>query len=197
MPWVNFMTERTDMGYIVRKDLSDTSKKIMEIAIDNGWSGLRNFEGDGHVIIALVRNDESLGIEWLHNDFHVAHYYIFDRMLAFTTLKDVGDVVRGWPDLIELFKWFPNANKPFLTTKYRRLPFALDADNEEILAKIVERPVFWWDAGASKIRVDVVMKPKGAKTNRIVDMGHRKLLHFNGARDGFKSLLVDAILKVG
>lgn len=185
------------MKYVVSTDVLNRSNKIMEIAKDNGWVGSVTIEATGHVVIAIIREDESLGIEWLHNDFHVAHYYIFDRMLALPTLKEVGDVVRGWPDLLQLFRWFPNMNRPTLTAKYRRLPFELDADNEEILSKIVGRSVFWWDSIESRPRVDVVMKPKGAKTNRIVDMGHRKLLHFNGARDGFKSLMVDAILKVG
>lgn len=172
---------------------------VGNIAGDNGWkANLKSETVDSQRVTTLVgtRNDESFMMQWHGAKLFAAEYLIFDRVEKITHSKEMIEKLSGWPDLIKLYKWFPNMNRPLLTEKYRKLPFSLDDPNEEIIAKLLGNKIFWYGHETAKLHVDVVL-PKQKDKSRIQDIGHRKLFHFIGAQAGFRSVMLDTLIKVG
>ena len=172
---------------------------VGSIAAQNGWKGKLDSEVvDGQRITSLTgrRNDESFYAYWEDEKLSRAGYFIFSRETRLTCAKQLIEKIEGWPDLIKLYKWFPDANRPNLTQTYRKLPFDLDDDDEEIISKLLGRKLFWYGHESTKIHTDVVLKSKSKKI-RIQNVGHRKLFHFIGAQAGFRSVLLDTLIKVG
>ena len=179
------------------------ANKIAKIAVENGWkghldsdvleNGLRTTELTAH------RNDEQILVYWINEKLDHAVYSIFGKTTNLTCSKQVIDKVKGWPALADLFNRFPKANRPNLVRTYRKLPFDLDGPDDEIITKLLGAKLFWYGHETAKIHADVVLPPTKAKSKhyRIVNVGHRKLFHFIGAQAGFRSVILDTLLKVG
>lgn len=179
---------------------------IGRVAHQYDWKGNYSsdvIEGQRITTITGQRNDEYFQMQW--NDEKLAHAIYFIHVgsekheIKITTAKKMMEKLSDWPDILDIFKWFPKANRPLLVQKYRRLPFDLEEDsNEEIISKLLGCKIFWYGHQTAKYHTDVVLPTMGNKTykTRIVDIGHRKLFHFLGAQAGFRSVLLDTLLKV-
>jgi hypothetical protein len=176
--------------------------KLGRIAKENGWHGSIESEVVGTERITLLeatRNDELMRVNYVDNTMVGADYSIFDYQLKLHTACLVEDKLRDWPDLLKLFKLFPHMNRPTLVERYRRLPFSPEDSNDEIMSKLVGHKLFWYSHEHAALRCDVVLPPRGAKASsyRIQDVGHRKMFHFIGVQAGFRSVLLDTLIKVG
>lgn len=176
------------------------AKMIAMVAVEQGWKG--NIKRDRNIVcLKAFRNDEQIQVQWMNGKLKYAKYKIFNKSFNLTCQKQVTEKLCGWPDLRDLFKWFPKIDRSSLVEKYRDLPFELDDDNDEIMSKLVGRKIFWYcRREPSKISCDVVLLPKGAKSKhfRVVNVGNnRKMFHFVGTAIGFRSVLLDTIVKVG
>jgi hypothetical protein len=181
------------------------AKFIGKIAHQHNWKGNISSEVvDGQRITSVAgnRDDEAFSMQWTGEKLTEATYSIGVNedihAIKITHSKKMIEYLTGWPDIFDLFKWFPNANRPLLVEKYRKLPFSMDDDNEEIISKLLGCKIFWYGHQSTKYHTDVVLPTMGNKTykTRIVDIGHRKLFHFIGAQAGFRSVLLDTLLKV-
>jgi hypothetical protein len=94
---------------------------------------------------------------------------------------------------------FPSMNRPKLVETYRKLPFEHSEPNDVIMPKLLGQQLTWYSHEHNKITTDLVLYPKGAKSKqyRIADVGHRKIFHFIGSQAGFRSVLLDTVIKVG
>lgn len=174
------------------------AKLLAMTAVENGWKGNIKKSSDTVTLVA-ERNHEKVVVRWVDGKLNRAQYSIFDRKWKLTCQKQVTEKLCGWPDLSNLFKWFPKMNRPTLVEIYRDLPFEFDDPNEEIMAKLIGRKLFWYCRESAKMRCDVVLPPtkSSSKNYRVVNVGHRKMFHFVGAQIGFRSVLLDTIIKVG
>lgn len=179
-------------------------KILTETAKQHGWTGNLQSEvidGVRYTVLTMARNDESVALQYHDNTYYKGDYYLFDKHWHVHCASLVLERLAGWPDLLKLFKWFPNMNRPNLVGVYRQLPFNFEEPNEDIIAKLIGRQLFWYSHEAAKLHVDVVLVPRNAtsKNFRIVDVaeGSRKLFHFMGASVGFRSVLLDTVIKVG
>jgi hypothetical protein len=187
--------------------------KIAEHAVKQGWKGKLNSDMCSGLIgsirlyekpyrettLVLIRNDEMLVITWINNEAKFFDYSIYDESHSdITSLAQCKEIIFGWPDLLELYALFPHKNQIEITKTYKRIPFDWEtATDEEIISKLVGRKVFWYDHKAARIRVDVVMNIKvKSKVDVVQPVGHRKLFNFNGAESGFRSVILDTLLKV-
>lgn len=171
---------------------------VGKVAHEHNWKGKlasETINSERHTMLSAMRNDERLEMEWRNEKLCRAEYFIFDRKIKLTCSKQAIDKVTGWPDILKLFEWFPNMNRPNLVQTYRNLPFSVEDDNEEIISKLLGCKIFWYGHETSKYHTDVVLPKKSAKV-RIQDVGHRKMFHFIGAQAGFRSVLLDTVLKV-
>ena len=178
------------------------ASKLAKAAKANDWHGsFTSEEIDGHRITRLevTRNDEYVLVMYRDNAMVQAVYRILNEEQRLHCASVVLERLQGWPDLLKLFKTFPKANRPLLVEKYRQLPFSFDEPNDQIMAKLLGRKLFWYYHENSKMVCDVVLMPRKSDTKnfRIVDVGHRKMFHFIGAQAGFRSVLLDTLLKVG
>lgn len=179
------------------------AKKLARVAKANGWSGTLDSEVIDSVrttTLQATRNDEAITVCYTDNTMTYGVYRIFDRIISLQCASDVKEKLQGWPDLLKLLKWFPRENKPNLVNTYRHLPFSFDEPNDVIISKLLERKLFWYSHEGRKIEYDVPLplKTKTSKQKtRIVDVGHRKLFHFIGVQVGFRSMLLDTLIKVG
>lgn len=175
------------------------AKRIARIAVENGWQG--NIQHDkGATLLTAERNDESIIVGWQDNVMINAAHYILGKETQLHCAKQVLEYVEGWPDVLKLFRWFPNMNRPTLVEKYRRLPFDWENDDDDtIISNLIGRQIFWYSHISMKMYCDVVLEPKGKKSNKfeIKHVGHRKMFNFIGAQAGFRSVLLDALVKVG
>lgn len=176
--------------------------KLASAAKRNDWHGTFNSEeidGVRVTVLDVHRNGESLRVDYLGNQMRPGKYDLHGRTWTVHSASDALAKLEDWPDLIKMFKWFPNMNRPTLVETYRRLPFSMEDSNEDIIAKLIGTKLFWYCHISQKINVDVVMQPRRSdgKNFRIADVGHRKLFHFIGAQCGFRSVLLDTLIKVG
>lgn len=173
-------------------------KTMIDIAVENGWKGnvSREFhEGTRIIIFYAKRNDETIKITWHGTRFKGGNYGFFDKVTMIPSSGQALKKIQGWPDIISLFKSVPIGARPALAAKYVKLPFDLASDDDEtIIEAMIDRKVFWYNRIDSKIEVDVMMR---SKKNRIQPVGHRKLLHFISPVVGFRSVLLDQVLRVG
>ncbi|QNN99721.1 hypothetical protein PBI_ROPE_62 [Mycobacterium phage Rope] len=180
--------------------------KAMKIAVTakrNNWHG--NIEAplvDGirHTTVIATRNDERLEVSYKGNAYEAGEYRIFDRRQNLHCASVALEKVEGWPDILDLFKAFPNKNKPNLVETYRRLPFDEHTDTPEfIMEQMIGRQLFWFSHEYNRLDFDVVLQPRksNSKNFRIAPVGHRKIFHFMGAKAGFRSVILDTIIKVG
>lgn len=183
------------------------AKFIGKIAAQHDWKG--NMASDissGDIRVTTItgqRNDEYFQMQWTGEKLSHATYFIaIDGQrhdVKITHSKKMIEYLTGWPDIIKMYQWFPEVNRPWLTERYRKLPFSMDDPNEKIIECLVGQKISWYGHQSVKIHEDVVLpkKSKTLKTLHIVDIGHRKLFHFMGAQAGFRSVLLDTLLKVG
>ncbi len=178
------------------------AKRIARISIDNDWKGHLSSgiakNGVRTTELTAKRNDEQILVFWVNEKFDHAIYSIMGKVTNLTCSKQVISKIEDWPDLIDLFNKFPNANRPNLVSVYRKLPFDINGDNAEIIPKLIGTRMYWYGHESTKIHTDIVLPPTKAKSKqcRIVDVGHRKLFHFIGAQAGFRSIILDTLLKV-
>lgn len=178
------------------------AQQIARIAVENGWKGKINTEMQGIqedsvrvTTLVATRNDESIALEWHGKAFFDGVYYFFDRVTKLHSSGLAIKKVEGWPDILEIFRHAPMGSRPALAEKYVKLPFDWRNDSdEEIINSIIDRKVFWYNRLDSKIEADVCMK---SKKNRIQPIGHHKLLHFISPLVGFRSMMLDQVLRVG
>jgi len=176
--------------------------KLARAAKANGWHGTFNseeIEGERLTTLEVTRNDEYVVVCYTGNSMVRGEYKLFERTWNLHCASVALERLESWPDLIKMFKWFPNKNKPSLVESYRRLPFSFEEENSAIMAKLMGHSLFWYSHEFRRLQTDVVIVPKKATTKnyRIVDVGHRKLFHFIGAQAGFRSVLLDTLIKVG
>ena len=177
--------------------------KLATVAKKNGWHGtIESEEKDGERLTTLLasRNDEKMSVLYRDNTMVKARYSIFSVSYSLHCASLVIERLEGWPDLLKLFKQFPTMNRPTLVERYRRLPFSFEDPPEEIMEKMVGRPIVWYSRINNRIDTDFVLPPKknGKSENfRIADIGHRKMFHFIGSQIGFRSVLLDTLIKVG
>ena len=67
------------------------------------------------------------------------------------------------------------------------------------MERLIGHQLFWYGHTESKLHCDVVLPPtkKNSLQYNIKDIGHRKLFNFIGAQAGFRSVLLDTLIKVG
>lgn len=180
--------------------------KAMKIAVaakKNDWHGNIDaplINGVRHTTITATRNDETIRILYVGKAYQSGEYQLFDRRFNLHCASVALEKVQDWPDLIQLFKLFPCKNRPSLVATYRRLPFEHDEDAELIMKKLYGRQLFWYGHENNKIHCDVVISPRGKGKHpayRIARVGHRRIFHFIGQQAGFRSVLLDTIIKVG
>ena len=176
--------------------------KLAGVAKANGWHGTVESDvtdGVKYTVLQAARNDETMTICYRDGTMVDSEYTIFGAVTNIYCPSTALDKLAGWPDLLKLFKLFPNMNKPKLVETYRRLPFDFSEPNDEIMQKMIGRQVTWYSHTSTRIDTDIVLVPRKntKKENfRIVDIGHRKLFHFIGSSIGFRSILLDTLLKV-
>lgn len=178
--------------------------QIGRIAKENGWHGSVDSEVIDRqrvTVLRATRNDEEILLCYAGNtlDSNKSKYSLFDWTVKISCPSEALEKIESWPDLLKLFKRFPNMNRPNLVRTYRRLPFTHDEPNDVIMSKLIGHQLFWYSHEAAKLYCDVVLPPRKTKTDnfRIVDIGHRKLFHFIGVAAGFRSVLLDTLIKVG
>lgn len=179
--------------------------KAMKIAVAakrNDWHGSIDaplVDGIRHTTIKVTRNDEALEVRYVGNAYQEGSYTIFGRTYNVHCASVALERVKGWPDILELFKEFPRQNKPLLVDKYRRLPFKFEDDENVIMEACFGRQIHWYSHEFARRDSDTVLVPKKGQTKnfRIAPVGHRRIFHFMGAKAGFRSVLLDSIIKVG
>lgn len=176
--------------------------RLGKVAKENGWHGDLESEvvgGQRITELRATRNDEVVYVHYTDNTMDGAVYQLFSYELKMHTASLVVERLQDWPDLLRVFKLAPREARPTLVTRYRSLPFALDEANEAIISKLIGQKLFWYSHEAAKLQCDVVLPPKGNqhKNYRIQDIGHRKMFHFIGLQAGFRSVLLDTLVKVG
>lgn len=177
--------------------------KLAKAAKANDWHGNFTSEkvesGERITTLDVTRNDEHVLVIYRDNTMIKGEYSILGMNQRLHCASVALEKLRGWPDLMKLFKYCPKNIRPQLVEKYRRLPFSFDEPNEEIIQKLLGQKLFWYQHEGSKLVCDVVTMPRrnDTKNFRIVDVGHRKLFHFIGAQAGFRSVLLDTVVKVG
>lgn len=176
--------------------------RLAAVAKRNGWHGTLESDvvaGKRVTVLSVYRNDEKLVARYEDNVMVGAEYSLFDRVWHLHTASLVIERLQDWPDLLKILKWWPSMNKPTLVNTYRQLPFGTEDSNEDIMSSLIGRKLFWYSHVSQKLWCDVVLPPHGKKAEhyRIVDVGHRKLFHFIGAQAGFRSVLLDTLIKVG
>jgi hypothetical protein len=168
----------------------------------HGWHGNLDsnlIEGQRLTRIAATRNDESVVVRYTDNTMTYGQYSIFNKTFNLHCASVAIEKLCDWPDILKLFKWFPAMNKPTIVETYRRLPFSFDDDDVDIMAKLLGQKLFWYSHESRKLHTDVVLAPRtsNSKSYRIAQVGHRKIFHFIGAQAGFRSVLLDTVIKVG
>lgn len=176
--------------------------KLAAAAKHNDWHGSFDsevIEGERITTLEVTRNDEYILVCYTGNTMNHGEYRLFNKVWNLHCASVALDKLQDWPDLIKMFKWFPQYNRPTLVDVYRKLPFDLDDPNDEIITKLIGLKLFWYSHTSSKLHTDVVMQPRRSDTKnfRIADVGHRKLFHFIGAQCGFRSVILDTLIKVG
>lgn len=176
--------------------------KIASAAKKHNWHGKIDaplVDGIRHTTITATRNDEAVKVLYVGDAYQQGEYRLFDRSYNLHCASVALEKVRAWPDIMELFKLFPKAWRPNLVETYRRLPFSEEDSNDQIMEKLYGRQIFWYSHEFARMDVDVVLHPKGSKAKqyRVADVGHRKIFHFIGAKSGFRSVLLDTVIKVG
>lgn len=176
--------------------------KIAGAAKRNHWHGHIDaplVDGIRQTTITATRNDESIKVLYHDDAYQEGQYKIFDRASNLHCASVALEKVQDWPDLIKLFKDFPSLNRPTLVGKYRKLPFEHDDPAEDVMSSMYGRSVFWYSHEFNRMDVDVVLAPRtsNSKQYRIAPVGHRRIFHFVGQKSGFRSVLLDTIIKVG
>jgi hypothetical protein len=179
------------------------AQEFGRIAKEYGWTGKIDseiqetpvFERQRVTILRATRNDETIVIAWHGKAFKHGYYGMFGETIsAIHSIGEARKKVRGWPNIMDLFKKVAPERRPALSAVYVKLPFTADSSDSEIISSLVNRKLYWYNRIDGGIYDDVLMK---STKNRIQDIGHRKLLHFIGAATGFRSVFIDQILKVG
>jgi len=178
------------------------ASKLAKAAKANDWHGRFDSEvidGERITTLEVTRSDEYCLVMYRDNSMVRATYSILGHEQRLHCASVALEKLEGWPDLVKLFKLLPKANRPILVDRYRRLPFTFDEPNEDIIAKLLGQKIFWYNHESAKLWCDVVLQPRKSDTKnfRIADVGHRKLFHFIGAQSGFRSVLLDTLIKVG
>lgn len=174
----------------------DKAKAIARLAVEHGWKGKISPNKETQIIsLYAERNDEKIQLVWQGTKFLQGQYQFFDKVTQIAS-SGAGQVkIAGWPDIIALLKIIPIESRPQVTSVYVKLPFDWQNDDDDfIMSTMVERKLFWYNRIDGKIETDVVMH---SKKNRIAPVGHRKLFHFISPVVGFRSVLLDQILRVG
>ena len=176
--------------------------RIVRACKANNWHGAIDaplVDGIRQTTITATRNDEAIKVLYYGNAYSEGEYRLFDRRFNLHCASVAIEKIEGWPDIIELFKQFPKTRRPSLVETYRKLPFDHSEPNEDIMSKLIGHQLFWYSHEYARMDCDVVQAPRGpkAKQFRIADIGHRKIFHFIGTKAGFRSVLLDTIVKVG
>lgn len=179
--------------------------KVMKMAATakrNGWHGSIDSEvvdGERLTVLTATRNGEELSVRYRNDVMYQAEYKILDTITSLHCPSLAIEKLEGWPDVMKLFKQCPTVSRPSIVDQYRRLPFSFEDTAADIMDKLIGKQLFWYSHTNSKIQCDVVRHPKknGDPNFRVVDVGHRKLFHFIGVSAGFRSVLLDTVIKVG
>jgi hypothetical protein len=176
-------------------------KKLAAVAKRHDWHGrldIEQIDGQQVATLEVTRNDESLVIGYTDNAMSICEYKIFDMQFPCHCASVAKEKLAGWPDVVELFKLFPDRRRVDLVKTYRKLPFNWqEDDNQEILDKLIGKRVWWYSHISQKIRDEYVMIPRRAsQVFEIKPVGHRKLFNFTAAETGMRSVMLDTILKV-
>lgn len=176
--------------------------KMAGVAKRNGWHGNIDSEvvgTDRITVLTAERNGEELSVHYRNDTMYKAEYTILGATVGLHCPSLAIEKLEGWPDVLKLFKQFPTLSRPTIVEQYRRLPFSFEDSNDVIIDRLLGKQLFWYSHTNSKINVDVVRHPKknGDPNFRIVDVGHRKMFHFIGVSAGFRSVLLDTVIKVG
>jgi hypothetical protein len=182
--------------------------KVAQLAVaakKHGWHGSFDSnltDGVRDTLLQATRNDESITVRYTDNTFTYGSYKLFDRVWNVHCASVALERLQDWPDILKLFKDHPTSSRPRLVNTYRRLPFTLDAesaDRKVIMKRLIGRELTWYSHEYAKLFTDRVLPPTTAKAKqyRIADVGHRMIFHFIGAQAGFRSVLLDTIIKVG
>lgn len=164
-----------------------------------GWKGHLTSEViDRRRVTTLIMTrgeDEIFQSQWVNKNLSSARYSIFGRNFPIANKVELIRYLSG-PDLMWLFREFPDMNRPLLVEQFRRLPFGENDDDSTIINSLLGKRIWWYNRELSKIETDVV-KPKADKRFRIAPVGHRKLFHCTCVETNFRSILLDQLIQVG
>lgn len=178
------------------------AQKIARISKENGWHGSidSNIIENGCRVTHLngKREDERYTVVWQNNHMIRAEYSIFGKEIELPCAKHVLSHIKGWPDVVNLFKWFPDMSRIELAEKYRRLPFDWQTDSDQdILNCLAGKHIWWYSHMSNKISSEQVIIPrKKTQVCNLKWVGHRRLFTFTATQFGIRSVLLDTILKV-
>lgn len=164
-----------------------------------GWKGHLTSEiFDRQRVTTLIMTrgeDEIFQSQWVNRNLSSARYSIFGRIFPISNKVELIRYLSG-PQVMWLFREFPDMNRPLLVEQFRRLPFDWENDDDEtIIDSLIGRKIYWYNRELSKIETDTV--GKRSKQFRIAPVGHRKLLHCVCLETNFRSILLDQLIQVG
>lgn len=179
-------------------------------AVEHNWKGnlksevhtIPSFDGTiehfRETVLVGTRDEEMFRVVWIDNHLSSVCYVIMGQEIELSCTKKLLRYITGWPDIIDLFKRFPDMNRPELAQKYCRLPFDWKtAEDEYMLKCLAGQQIWWYDHTQGKIHSERVMVPrKKSQVFNIRQIGHRKLFSFCTVDTGMRSILLDTLLKV-
>lgn len=176
------------------------AKRLARIAVEHGWKG--NIESEsGTTLFTAWRNDESIVLEWSAGHLVSGQYKLFDHTRILSSTSEARKHIEGWPNIMQILKHFPGGEfRTKVVERYNNVPFDWQtASNEDMMAAMMDREIYWYSHLSAKIQRDHVLKPKTkpqAGRYEIKQVGHRKMFNFIGTV-GFRSVLLDTLIQVG
>lgn len=179
------------------------AQKIASEAKSYDWHGSIDSEvvnGCRTTFLNAKRNDECIHMIWRNNEMIGATYSLFEHETELNCAATVLRHIEGWPDIVELLKRFNTETSgiEFLISRYRRLPFDPDSDDDEAILKcLAGRHIWWYSSLTGKIRDEWVMEPRRkSQVFNLRKVGIKKLFSFTTVDTGIRSIVLDTLLRV-
>lgn len=175
--------------------------QIGRIAAEHGWKGnldSKVVEDKRITVIKGQRKDESFCLTWENNHLVNGTYSFFSKSTQIHSASQALTFICGKPDLARVFKKEPVIDRLDVVERYRELPFDVETATEsEIITALSGRTIYWYSPITGKIWEDVVQKPTKKKAFEVRNVANgKRMFNFIG-QQGFRSVLLDQLFKVG